>query len=194
MGLIKRFETLSYSKACQNSFCIYWVLIKRQTVASNLIVAARMGSYFFFLLDLPRVIRVSPRVFSNFPYSCWHSHLSLFLFLTWRPSFNWIKPWCASDSCFVHVIMKILKTLVNRNSSFNSFHLGLQRFPSVPKVLATVRHTSISRPLDAMNMWIEELQEDHFRVCLREVKTFDGKHQNIQVVSWSVTWVLIVCE
>ena len=38
-----------------------------------------------------------------------------------------------------------------------------------------------------MNMWIEELQEDHFRVCLREVKTFDGKHQNIQVVSWSVS-------
>ena len=40
-------------------------------------------------------------------------------------------------------------------------------------------------------MWIEELQEDHFRVCLREVKTFDGKHQNIQVVSWSVSWLLI---
>ncbi|CAH3043319.1 unnamed protein product [Porites lobata] len=36
-------------------------------------------------------------------------------------------------------------------------------------------------PQDAMNMWIEELQEDHFRVCLREVKTFDGKYQNIQV-------------
>ena len=91
------------------------------------------------------------------------------------------------DSCFVHVIVKIFKILVNRNSSFNSFHLGLQRFPSAPKVLATVRHTSISRPLDAMNMWIEELQEDHFRVCLREVKTFDGKHQNIQEVSWSVS-------
>ena len=91
------------------------------------------------------------------------------------------------DSCFVHVIVKIFKILVNRNSSFNSFYLGLQRFPSVPKVLATVRHSSISMPQDAMNMWIEELQEDHFRVCLREVKTFDGKHQNIQVVSWSVT-------
>ena len=91
------------------------------------------------------------------------------------------------DSCFVHVIVKIFKILVNRNISFNSFHLGLQRFPSVPKVLATVRHSSISMPQDAMNVWIEELQEDHFRVCLREVKTFDGKHQNIQVVSWSVS-------
>ncbi|CAH3019585.1 unnamed protein product [Porites evermanni] len=69
-------------------------------------------------------------------------------------------------------------------ASFNAFTSGTKcerRFPSVPKVLATVRHTSISMPQDAMNMWIEELQEDHFRVCLREVKTFDGKHQNIQV-------------
>jgi len=32
-----------------------------------------------------------------------------------------------------------------------------------------------------MNTWTEEQQEDHFRLCLREVKTFDGKHQNIQV-------------
>ena len=57
------------------------------------------------------------------------------------------------------------------------------RLASVPKVLATVRHAGSSRPQDAMNTWIEELQEDHFRLCLREVKTFDGKHQNIQVAS-----------
>ena len=77
--------------------------------------------------------------------------------------------------------------LIARNSRFSDIHFVFQRFPSVPKVLVTTRHTSISRPQDAMNMWIEELQEDHFRVCLREVKTFDGKHKNIQVVSWSVT-------
>ena len=34
-----------------------------------------------------------------------------------------------------------------------------------------------------MNVWIEELKEDYFRFCLREVKTFDGKHQNLNVVS-----------
>jgi len=33
-----------------------------------------------------------------------------------------------------------------------------------------------------MNIWIEELKEDYFRICLREVKTFDGKHQNLKVV------------
>ena len=61
--------------------------------------------------------------------------------------------------------------------------LPSQRFPSVPKAFATVRHAGSTRPQDAMNMWIEELREDHFRVCIREGKTFDGKHQNIQVVS-----------
>ena len=59
----------------------------------------------------------------------------------------------------------------------------LQRFSSVPKVLATVRHSVSSTPQDAMNIWIEDLKEDNFRICLREVKTFDGKHQNLEVVS-----------
>lgn len=40
--------------------------------ASNVIVAARMGSYFFFLLDLPRVYAVRLE-FSQ----TWHSHLNL---------------------------------------------------------------------------------------------------------------------
>ena len=66
-------------------------------------------------------------------------------------------------------------------------YFSLQRFASVPKVLATVRHAGISRPQDAMNTWIEELQEDHFRLCLREMKTFDGKHQNVQVVSVQIS-------
>ena len=61
----------------------------------------------------------------------------------------------------------------------------LQRFSSVPKVLATSLHSASNRPQDAMNIWIEELKEDYFRACLREVKTFDGKHQNLQVVSFA---------
>ena len=61
---------------------------------------------------------------------------------------------------------------------------SLQRFSSVPKVLATARHSVNNRPQDAMNVWIEELKQDYFMACLREVKTFDGKHQNLQVVSF----------
>lgn len=59
----------------------------------------------------------------------------------------------------------------------------LQRFASIPKVLATVRHSVSNKPQDAMNVWIEELKADYFRVCLREVKTFDGNHQNLKVAS-----------
>ena len=61
--------------------------------------------------------------------------------------------------------------------------ISLKRFNSVPYVLATVRYGGNTGPQDAMNMWLEEKQEDHFRICVREVKTFDGKHQNTQVVS-----------
>ena len=34
-----------------------------------------------------------------------------------------------------------------------------------------------------MNMWLEDVHVDYFRVCLREVKTFDGKHKGIELVS-----------
>ena len=66
----------------------------------------------------------------------------------------------------------------------------LQRFASIPKVLATVRHSVSNKPQDAMNVWVEELKADYFRVCLREVKTFDGKHQNLKVAS--LTRIVIV--
>ena len=73
---------------------------------------------------------------------------------------------------------------MNLLDEFKQFYFSLfQRFSSVPNVLATVRHSVSNRPQDAMNVWIEELKEDYFRVCLREVKTFDGKHQNLKVVS-----------
>ena len=50
-------------------------------------------------------------------------------------------------------------------------------------MLATVRYGGNTGPQDAMNMWLEEKHGDHFRICVREVKTFDGKHQKTQVVS-----------
>ncbi|KAL9984804.1 hypothetical protein ACROYT_G007139 [Oculina patagonica] len=79
--------------------------------------------------------------------------------------------------------------MLDGTASFSTFTSGTkcervnfaQRFLSVPNVLATVRHSFSNSPQDAMNIWIEELKEDYFRICLREVKTFDGKHQNLQV-------------
>ena len=57
-------------------------------------------------------------------------------------------------------------------------------------MLATVRHSVSNKSQDAMNVWVEELKADYFRVCLREVKTFDGKHQNLKVAS--LTSIILV--
>ena len=35
----------------------------------------------------------------------------------------------------------------------------------------------------ALNVWVEDEEEDHFKVCMREVKSFDAAHENIAVVS-----------
>ena len=34
-----------------------------------------------------------------------------------------------------------------------------------------------------MAVWVEELRVDNFKICLREVKIFDGSHKNIKIVS-----------
>ena len=34
-----------------------------------------------------------------------------------------------------------------------------------------------------MAVWVEELREGNFKICLREAKIFDGPHKNIKIVS-----------
>ena len=34
-----------------------------------------------------------------------------------------------------------------------------------------------------MAIWIEDLDKDSFKICLRETKIFDGTHKNITIVS-----------
>ena len=59
----------------------------------------------------------------------------------------------------------------------------LKRFATPPIVLATASHQFPERPQDAMAVWVEELTEDSFKICLREVKIFDGLHKGITIVS-----------
>ena len=66
-------------------------------------------------------------------------------------------------------------------SSF--FFPYLKRFATPPIVLATASHQFPERPQDAMAVWVEELTEDSFKICLREVKIFDGVHKGITIVS-----------
>ena len=72
------------------------------------------------------------------------------------------------------------------SGSFNSFIFFfpyLKRFATPPIVLATPSHQFPERPQDAMAVWVEELTEDSFKICLREVKIFDGLHKGITIVS-----------
>ncbi|CAH3175995.1 unnamed protein product [Porites lobata] len=58
-----------------------------------------------------------------------------------------------------------------------------QPFATPPIVLATPSHQFPKRPQDAMAVWVEELTEDSFKICLREVKIFDGLHKGI-TINW----------
>ena len=68
-------------------------------------------------------------------------------------------------------------------NSFISFLSSLKRFATPPIVLATASHQFPERPQDAMAVWVKDLTEDSFKICLREVKIFDGLHNGISIVS-----------
>lgn len=50
-------------------------------------------------------------------------------------------------------------------------------------MFVTASHQFPKRPQDAMAIWIEDLQKDSFKICLRETKIFGGTHKNMKIVS-----------
>ncbi|XP_066022454.1 uncharacterized protein [Pocillopora verrucosa] len=56
-----------------------------------------------------------------------------------------------------------------------------QRFKTSPTILVAVSHDILSRPQDAMAVWVEDLKKDNFKVCLKETKLFDGTHKSIKI-------------
>ncbi|PFX13554.1 Fibrillin-1 [Stylophora pistillata] len=58
------------------------------------------------------------------------------------------------------------------------------KFKTSPVVLATSNHQSGGEEHDAALIWMEDVTKDSFKVCLRELQNFDGKHQDIYV-----TWM-----
>ena len=58
-----------------------------------------------------------------------------------------------------------------------------QRFQALPNIFVTVRHQVLKRPQDALALWVDDLRKDSFKLCAREIKSFDGIHNNIKVVS-----------
>ena len=43
-----------------------------------------------------------------------------------------------------------------------------------------------------MAVWVEDLRVNNFKICLREVKIFDGAHENIKIVSELVINLLLL--
>ncbi|XP_031570080.1 uncharacterized protein LOC116304478 [Actinia tenebrosa] len=61
--------------------------------------------------------------------------------------------------------------------------LPKDKFTSVPTVIVTAEHISAAFKHDAANLWLENVNQTSFEVCLRELQNFDGLHENIHV-SW----------
>ena len=46
----------------------------------------------------------------------------------------------------------------------------------------TAEHLRTGKEYDASLIWTEDPNKDSFKVCLREMQNFDGKHEDITVV------------
>ena len=55
-------------------------------------------------------------------------------------------------------------------------------FKEYPVTLVTPEHLRTGKEYDAALIWTEDLTRDSFKVCLREMQNFDGKHEDIHVV------------
>ena len=56
------------------------------------------------------------------------------------------------------------------------------KFKEAPVVLVTSEHLRTGKEYDAALIWTEDVTKDSFKVCLRELQNFDGKHEDINVV------------
>ena len=68
---------------------------------------------------------------------------------------------------------------------FPTIHMQ-NKFNETPVVLVTSEHLRTGKEYDASLIWTEDVTKSSFKVCLREMQNFDGKHENIDVVSASL--------
>ena len=57
-----------------------------------------------------------------------------------------------------------------------------EKFKEAPVVLVTSEHIRTGKEYDAALIWTEDVNKGSFKVCLRELQNFDGKHEDINVV------------
>ena len=57
------------------------------------------------------------------------------------------------------------------------------KFLFKPSVLVTAEHQRSGLKRDAASVWIEDVTQSSFRICLRELQNFAGSHEDISVVN-----------
>ncbi|XP_028517873.1 uncharacterized protein LOC110248715 [Exaiptasia diaphana] len=62
-------------------------------------------------------------------------------------------------------------------------------FPSVPHIFMSAHHNVLDKKQDAATVWVEGITRNDFTVCMREARTFDGRHKDIDVTWMAMTEV-----
>ena len=63
----------------------------------------------------------------------------------------------------------------------SSFSKG--KFSKKPSVFITAAHHHAGLKRDAASIWIEDITQSSFKICLRELQNYAGSHEDIYVVS-----------
>ena len=53
----------------------------------------------------------------------------------------------------------------------------------MPSVFVTAAHHHAGLKRDAASVWIEDVTQSSFKVCLRELQNYAGSHEDVHVVS-----------
>ena len=80
------------------------------------------------------------------------------------------------------LILLTIKIVLLKRIKLDIFYLIQDKFKEDPVVLVTSEHLRTGKEYDAALIWTEDATKDSFKVCLREMQNFDGKHEDIDVV------------
>ena len=62
-----------------------------------------------------------------------------------------------------------------------SFSKG--KFSKKPSVFITAAHHHAGLKRDAASIWMEDITQSSFKICLRELQNYAGSHEDVYVVS-----------
>ena len=57
------------------------------------------------------------------------------------------------------------------------------KFSVIPSVFVTAAHYRAGLKRDAASVWIEDVTQSSFKICLRELQNYAGSHDDVYTVS-----------